>query len=325
MPMRAPWGVGNSCGVCLTLGSGACFCGVAWSGRVLDRAWRVGRGVEDVCLALWPAGSSANRRLIMGYVKAMVLSVVVALGCCLGVAASASAEGGPLYGYLENGVAELLKSGKTLTVLAHAVTNQLLGNSAAVIECSSLHLLPGAYLLGGSPGKNFEQILYSGCIVVGFPKCDPLSLNEPLGSIQTLPLESELVFLTKAGAIELNPDESGTLFRPANGVTHFAEITAHELPVENDKECPASLASGAHSLVKGEVILKNDNPLVHSESHELLAPKTAILSYFLGHTGEEKTIKKLEAFGLAAKYLGTSLVDVTLLNSNTSLSFWICP
>jgi hypothetical protein len=261
----------------------------------------------------------------MGYVKAMVLSVVVALGCCLGVAASASAEGGPLYGYLENGVAELLQPGKTLTVLAHAVTNQLLGNSAAVIECTSLHLLPGAYLLGGSPGKDFEQILYSGCIVVGSPKCDPLSLGEPLGSIQTEPLESELVFLTEKGAIELNPDESGTLFRPANGGTHFAEITAHELPVENDKECPPSLASGAHTTVKGEVILKNDEPLVHSVSHELLAPKTAITKYFLGHTGEERKPKSLEAFGTTAKYLGNTLVDVTLLGSSTNLSFWICP
>ncbi len=41
----------------------------------------------------------------MKYIKAMMLSMVVALGCCLGVAASASAEGGPLYGFLEGGVA----------------------------------------------------------------------------------------------------------------------------------------------------------------------------------------------------------------------------
>jgi hypothetical protein len=276
-------------------------------------------------LALWLAGSSANRRLIMGYVKALVLSVVVvALGCCLGVATSALAEGGPLYGFLEGGVAYLLQPGETLTVLAHAVTNQLLGNSAVIIECTSLNLLPGAYLLGGSPGKDFEQILYSGCTVAGFPKCDPLSLGEPLGSIQTKPLESELVFLTKKGAEDLNPDESGTLFRPANGGTYFAEITAHELP-ENSNVCPSLIELGAHTLVKGEVILKNDEPLVDSESHELLAPKTAITSYFLGHSGEEHTIKKLEAFGGSWKYLGTSLVDVTLLGSSTNLSFWICP
>jgi hypothetical protein len=258
----------------------------------------------------------------MGYVEAMVLSVVVALGCCLGVAASASAEGGPLYGYLEGGTAYLLQPTQTLTVLAHAVTNQLLGNSAASIECSALRLLPGAYLLGGSPGKDFEQILYSGCIVNGFPKCDPLSLGQPLGSIQTEPLESELVFLTQAGAKELNPDESGTLFRPAPPGTRFAGILGHELP-EGGSNCPAILRQ--ETSVTGEVILRNDEPLVHSESHILLAPATAITSYFLGHTGEEKTIKKLNAFGEIAKYTGTTLVDVTLLGSSTSLSFWICP
>ncbi len=262
----------------------------------------------------------------MKYVKATVLSVVVALGCCLGVAASASAEGGPLYGFLEGGVAYLLQPGKTLTVLAHAVTNQLLGNSAASIECTALKLLPGAYLLGGSPGKDFEQILYSGCTVNGFPKCDPLSLGEPLGSIQTEPLESELVFLTEKGAIELNPDESGTLFRPAPPATRFAVITAQELPESTSHNCPATLALGAHTNVTGEVILKNDEPLVHSESHILLAPAAAIKSYFLGHTGKEDTIAQLNAFGAAAKYIGTTLVDVTLLGTNQpSLSFWICP
>jgi hypothetical protein len=260
----------------------------------------------------------------MGYVKAMVLSVVVALGCCLGVAASASAEGGPLYGFLEGGVAYLLQPGETLTVLAHAVTNQLLGTSAVIIECTALNLLPGAYLLGGSPGKDFEQILYSGCTVPGFSKCDPLSLGEPLGSIQTEPLESELVFLTKAGAIELNPDESGTLFRPGNGVTHFTEITAQELP-ETGSNCPTLLAKGDHLPLKGEMIWKNTEPVARSEWHELLAPKTAITQYFLGHSGEEHKTKRLEALGTTWKYLGVSLVDVTPLGSSTSLSWWICP
>ena len=256
----------------------------------------------------------------MKYVKAMVLSVVVALGCCLGVAASASAEGGPLYGYLLNGVAFLLQPGKTLTVLAHAVTTQLLGNSAAVVECTGFKLLSGAYLLGGSPGKDFEQILYSGCTVNGFSRCDVLSLGQPFGSIQTEPLESELVFLSKKTAEELNPDESGTLFRPASPNTRFAQLLANELTASG---CPASLR--VISNVTGEVILQNDEPLVHSVSHILLAPKTAIGSYFLGHTGIEDKIAKLEAFGASAKYLGTTLVDVTLLGSSTNLSFWICP
>ena len=71
----------------------------------------------------------------MRYVKAMVLSVGVALGCCLGVAASASAEGGPLYGYLEGGIAYLLRPNGRLNVLARAATPQLFGNANATVEC----------------------------------------------------------------------------------------------------------------------------------------------------------------------------------------------
>ena len=256
----------------------------------------------------------------MKYVKAMVLSVVVALGCCLGVAASASAEGGPLYGYLLNGVALLLQPGKTLTVLAHAVTTQLLGNASAIVECTGFKLLSGAYLLGGSPGKDFEQILYSGCTVNAHSSCDVLSLGQPFGSIQTEPLESELVFLSKTGAEELNPDNSGTLFRPAPPAARFAQLTTNELTASG---CPAFLRDPTN--VTGEVILQNDEPLVHSVSHILLAPKTAIGAYFLGHTGTEHIIRRLEEFGTTAKYLGTALVDVTLLGSGTNLSFWICP
>jgi hypothetical protein len=61
------------------------------------------------------------------------------------------------------------------------------------------------------------------------------------------------VFLTEKAAIELNPDEFGTLFRPANGRTHFTEITAQELP-DTDSNCPGILAHGARTALKGELI-----------------------------------------------------------------------
>ena len=256
----------------------------------------------------------------MKYIKAMMLSMVVALGCCLGVAASASAEGGPLYGFLEGGIAYLLRSNETLNVLASAATTQLLGNSAAVVQCTVLKLLSGAYLLGGSPGKDFEQILYSGCTVPGSSSCDVLSPGQPLGSIQTEPLESELVFLEKEAAKELNPDVSGTLFRPAPPVTKFATLEGNQLTTN---ACPSSLRTAKN--VEGEVILKNDEPLTHLVSHLLLAPKSLIKTYNLGVSGTEHAIKTLEAFGLEAKYLGATLVNVTLLHSSTNLSWWLCP
>ena len=251
---------------------------------------------------------------------AMVLSVVVALGCCLGVATSASAEGGPLYGFLEGGIAYLLQPTQTLTVLASAATPQLLGNANVIVECTALQLLSGAYLAGGSPGKDFEQILYSGCTVNGHSSCDVLSPGQPLGSIQTEPLESELVFLGKNAAEELNPDKSGTLLRAAPPATKLFTLEGNELTAN---ACPNFLRTP--SKWEGELILENDAPLVHSESHLLLAPKTAIGSYFLGRTGTQDLIKKLEAFGTTGKYLGKISEDVTLLDSSTNLSWWLCP
>ena len=210
----------------------------------------------------------------MKYVKAMMLSVVVALGCCLGVAASASAEGGPLFGFLEGGVAYLLQSGKTLSVLASASNTQILRSNGVQIECPTLKLLPGAYLAGGNPGKDFEQIVYSGCKVEGHASCDVLSSGQPLGTIQTEPLESELVYTGETAAKELNPDVSGTLFKPQNANHNFVTILTNELVAS---ACPAAIAIGP--TVKGEVILENDETLVHAISHELLAPKTLIGSF----------------------------------------------
>ena len=169
-------------------------------------------------------------------------------------------------------------------------------------------------------GKNFERILYSGCTVNGHSNCDVLPLGQPLGSIQTEPLESELVFLTKTAAEELNPDKSGVLFRPALPATRFTQLLGNELTAS---ACPSFLRTATN--VAGEVILENDEPLVHSVSHILLAPKTPIEEYFLGHSGEEHIIKKLSAFGIFTKYLGTALVDVTLLGGTENLSFWLCP
>ena len=222
----------------------------------------------------------------MRYIKAMMLGLVVALGCCLGAATGASAEGGPLFGFLESGLENLLRAGQTLSASASASTTQLLGNANAIVECTALQLLSGAYLLGGSPGKDFEQILYSGCTVNGHSSCDVLSLGQPFGSIQTEPLESELVFLTKKGAEELNPDSSGTLYRPASSTTKFAQLVGDELSAS---ACPASLR--VPSNVTGEVILENNEPLEHLLARLQSAPKTLVTGYFLGHTGTEHEIK----------------------------------
>jgi hypothetical protein len=273
----------------------------------------------------------------------LVLGVVMALGCCAGAVASASAEGGPLFafcdevtantgGYMDDhcedaGIgdfeAKLLSSpSETLTVLASAISTQLLGSPAlgVIIECPTLKLLPGAFLLGGSPGADLEQILYSGCTVSGHPNCDVYSTGQSLGSIQTLPLESELVYVEQKAAEELNPDISGALFRPQSSRADFVTIQRVEL---TSGACPGFLAAGGTD-VTGSIVLLNDEPLAHLLLHILLALKTPIRAYYLGHTGEEHTVG-LKAAGDAIKYLGKVSVDVTLLDSDVNLAWWLCP
>jgi hypothetical protein len=273
----------------------------------------------------------------MRYLKMTALSIVAILGCCAALATTAFAEGGPLYGFCAgasggtlnahcesggSGFKEfLLRSpAETLSVLGLGLNTQKLKVPVlptAEIACTSLHTAPGAYLVGGDPGKDVEELLYSGCTLPSSPKCDPTTAGEPLGAIRTNALESELVYLTEAGAIALNPDESGTLFRPKGGVP-FVEIELQELEA---KACPVK----GKASVKGEVILKNDEPLKRELLHTLLAPETPIKSYYLGHTGTKDTIKKLEIAGSPAEYVGEVSVDVSLLGSGTLLAWWLCP
>jgi hypothetical protein len=283
----------------------------------------------------------------MRYIRMMGVAVVAALVCYAGGTATAFAEGGPLIGFchltavrntgnfedehcLERGVPGvepfeeylLRYPSETLTVLASAINTQILASPAlgVTVECTKLKLLPGAYLLGGSPATDLEQILYSGCTVNGHPNCDVYSTGQPLGSIQTEPLESELVYVEKQAAVELNPDISGTLFRPQPPLTEFVAIQKQEL---TSGACPGGLAAGGTD-VTGSVILLNDEPLAHLLLHVLLAFKTPIPAYYLGHTGVEHTVG-LKVGGDVAKYLGEVSVDVTLLNSTLNLAWWLCP
>jgi hypothetical protein len=278
----------------------------------------------------------------MRYIKLMVLSAVMALGCCVGLATSASAEGGPVFAFCDEVAAntgsytdahcedsgtgdfeaKLLRSpSETLTVLASAIGTQLLSSTGAAIECSKLKLLPGAYILGGSPGTGLEQILYSGCSVAGHPNCDVYSTGQPLGSIQTEPLESELVYVSQHAAELLNPDESGTLFRPQPPLTSFVKIQIQELASD---ACPSFLQLIAGSPFAGSIVLLDDEPLARLLLHTLLALKKPIKTYYLGHSGAEHPVK-LEVAGIEAKYLGTASVDVTLLDSDVNLAWWLCP
>ena len=163
----------------------------------------------------------------MRYVKILGLSLMASLVCCLGVSASASAVLGPQVGVcLDNGLgtagghclagepnehyeAKLLSSTETLLVLGLQLNTQKLETStpADEISCSTLHA--HGYLVGGSPAKDFETLQYSGCTVPSSSSCTVNSVGAPGGSIDTEPLESEIVFTTEAGAKELKSRRIG--------------------------------------------------------------------------------------------------------------------
>jgi hypothetical protein len=276
----------------------------------------------------------------MKYMKILVISLIAALGCCASVvASSASAEGGPLWGYCKLGgpdpiwetpdcnegprgdeyeLALLKTPSETLLLLARGLGTQELVTATAADDINCTALEAHGWALGGDPGTARSTLIYSGCSLPSKPKCDVSSGgSSTLGTITTKELESLLVFLTKAGAEALNPDESGELFRPLGNTGNFVEIELH--PLESGG-CPINgLAS-----VKGNVLTKIDEPLNEKLLRLILATKPVIKDYFEGMTGEEKEIKKLELAGITASYLGKISVDVQELHG-PNVAWWICP
>ncbi len=277
----------------------------------------------------------------MKYVKMLVISVVAALCCCASVvAASASAEGGPLWGYCklghsgpltadcttgtETGFEEaLLQAGETLLLSAEGLSGQGWTGQELValtpeytIDCTNLE--GHGWLLGGTPGLGQGKIVYSGCSLPNKPKCDVSTGGGPLGTITTNQLEAELVYLTEADAKALNPDESGTLFRPVGGAGNFVTIELHLLTAT--EKCPVN----GSAAVKGQVLTYNDQPLAKVLLHTILAKKPALETYFEGKSGTKKTVKQLEIAGIFATYLGNDSLDVAELHG-PSVAWWICP
>jgi hypothetical protein len=273
----------------------------------------------------------------MKYLKMLVISLIAALGCCAGVvASSASAEGGPLWGYCKKVVGGVLSAdctsstqsgfspalltspSETLLLLAKGLGGQLLlaaGASANDIFCASLEA--HGWLLGGHPGTGQGVITYSGCQLPNVSGCDVSTGGGALGTITTNQLEAELVYLTKGDAEALNPDESGTLFKPVGNTGSFVVIELHQLA---GGACPIA----GTAAVKGNVLTKNDEPLLRTLLHTILAKNPALKEYYEGMSGTEKKIKKLEIGGLEATYFGIVSEDVTELNG-PSVAWWICP
>ncbi len=275
----------------------------------------------------------------MKYMKMLVVSLIAALCCCASVvASSASAEGGPLWGYCKLGgtgskgfnadcVSEsgglfepalLEKPSETLLLLAKGLNTQELIAVTPEYDINCTALEGHGWLLGGTPGTGQGKIVYSGCSLPNKPHCDVSTGGGALGTITTNQLEAELVYLTAADAKALNPDESGTLFRPVGGTGNFVTIELHLLTAT--EKCPVN----GSAAVKGQVLTKNDEPLARVLLHTILAKNPAIEEYFEGKSGTKKAVKQLEIAGIFATYVGQDSLDVTELGG-PSVAWWICP
>ncbi len=274
----------------------------------------------------------------MKYVKTVVVTLIAALACCASVvAASASAEGGPLWGYCKLGgtvkgfnadcVSEtgglfepalLGKPSETLLVLAKGLNTQELIAVTPEYDINCTTIEGHGWLLGGVPGTGQGKAVFSGCSLPNKPHCDVSTGGGPLGTITTNQLEAEIVYLTKADAEALNPDESGTLFKPLGGTGNFLTIELHLLTAT--EKCPVN----GSAAVKGQVLTKNDEPLAKVLLHTILAANPAIEKYFEGKTGTAKTVKQLEIAGIATTYAGHISFDANELNG-PSVASWICP
>jgi hypothetical protein len=276
----------------------------------------------------------------MKYLKMLVITLIAALGCCASVvASSASAQAGPQWGYCKLGGSHplykdpdctedvqtgakyelaLLEGSETLLLLARGLGSQLLlatGASTNDILCTALE--GHGWLLGGNPGLGQGVITYSSCTVPNTTGCDVSTGGGPLGTITTNQLEAELVYLTKPDAVALNPDESGTLFKPLGNTGNFVSIELHQL---TGGSCPVN----GLIAVKGNVLAKNDEPLAKVLLHTILAKNPALKEYFEGASGAEKKIKRLEIGAFEATYFGNVSLDVTELNG-PNVAWWICP
>jgi hypothetical protein len=126
--------------------------------------------------------------------------------------------------------------------------------------------------------------VYGGCSLPTKPKCDVSTGGGALGTITTNSVEGELVYLTKADAEALNPEESGTLLRPVGNAGNF--VTIGITPVRTSG-CPVD----GSETIKGNVLTRNDEPIAKVLLQMALAETPTIEKYFEGMTGTSKVIK----------------------------------
>jgi hypothetical protein len=244
----------------------------------------------------------------MRSVKLVVAAAIAIFVCAALEAAPAFAGGGHKNPVWVKANGAVLKAGETIGITAKAKTGstQVLSGGGHVVNCHAVAVLAGAKLEGGEPGTDSETLSYSNCELEGrkTSECEVMNVGGTGGTIVTKALKSKLAFgsAAKATAEESANNGTVTVFEAATG-TVFVKL------VFTGTNCGTVPSP---TTVKGGVVVTNEEGAAEPEiafTHVLKA--TGATKYWVNNGGvvEEKTVTRLEAFGVGATYLGE--VEVT--------------
>lgn len=216
--------------------------------------------------------------------------------------------------------ATILASGESRSISAEAQGVQKFVSGETTFACSSVAVETGAVLLGSnapSPGTSTETLHYGGCVVKltsnGEERkgCKVNSLGQAAGTVITQNLISKLAFQTLGAAEEERESATVSVMKPEAG-SKFAEL---ELSGE---ACP--FPGVGKYAIEGEVVARNKEGNVHTSTHLLEEPATAVKVYFYNNAGTsvEERVKGLKAFGGSATSVGNILVT-----PSPSVEWWI--
>jgi hypothetical protein len=169
------------------------------------------------------------------------------------------------------------------------------GGATATITCSKMKA-KNPLIIGGEPGRSEAEALeYTECVSTAPTKCVVNSLGAPAGTINTEPLDAELVENTAKTEIE-------NLFLPKNG-TKFVGV------LYSNKGTESCVLKGNEFPITGTSLTLIDPQETESEEGTLLSePKS---KEYINSKGETKTAE-LKLGGEPATLTGTAsvLVDI---------------
>jgi hypothetical protein len=194
---------------------------------------------------------------------------------------------------------EILGEKASREVTAEAAGNQKLVFSSygMTFICKKVEFGKGAKIIGSAApnaGTSEETIIYAGCEVEEFAKCEIDDERAGDAKLTTSLFKSTLVYQTKAAA-EAETSPTLTLFEPINKVMFEFSVSG---------TCPVT----GTFKVEGSFLTENVEGGTYAVHHVFNAPKTTITKYFVNNAKKEpeERTSKLQAYGTTVKYVGES-------------------